>query len=194
MHISHVQPFREILPQDESRHHIPCLKHEVRTDRLTRPSLLLSLFLLSGESESVWLRFGFCMRRSTVFACCHCRCCHASPFRRSVVPLAGLWAVVGGRCRVLVDAVWLCMTRALLRPVLTCVAAYTVSPGWCCATVMYHLESYKTVVVMIRLIHTEPWLVSVSSPVRQIHDLAFYCHWFAAFLFFSSLARTQVRA
>lgn len=46
-----------------------------------------------------------------------------------MVPLAGLWAVVGGRCSVLVDAVWLCMTRALLRPVLTCVAAYCVPPG-----------------------------------------------------------------
>lgn len=36
--------------------------------------------------------------------------------------------------------------------------------------------------------HRALW-VSVSSAVSQIHDLVFYCHWFATFLFFFSLVK-----
>lgn len=63
-------------------------------------------------------------------ACCHCVA--TLFFRLGVVRLAKVSAVVGDHCSVLVDALWLCITLALLRPVLTCVAAY------CLAGYVYH--------------------------------------------------------
>lgn len=74
-------------------------------------------------------------------------------FRHSVVPLAELSAVVGDLCSVMVDALWLCMTLALLQPVSTCVAAY------CPGVDVYHYNvlhgELQTVAVTARLIHIE---------------------------------------
>lgn len=74
-------------------------------------------------------------------------------FRLSVVRLAEVSAVVGDHCSVLVDALWRCITLALLRPVLTCVAAY------CLEGDVYHCNvlhgELQTVAIMVRIVHTE---------------------------------------
>lgn len=100
------------------------MTHTVSRQIYLIPDASLSPFFMTDNLKDCAASFGL---HDSVDLCCMLS---LSVFPRfsfvfhHVVLLAEVSAVVGDHCSVLVDALWLCMTLALLRPVLTCVAAY----------------------------------------------------------------------